>query len=165
MGGAGSCRSAARRRACSTRASASTSCSIPDSFIESGLFGTSASVPRTATGRRPTARSRASAGSTAASRGRRQRLHRDGRVDRRHQRQQDRPHEARRDRARHAARLPRRIVRRAHARPHGLARHGRAARQRSARSTARMRETPWASATLGLSYGSSTWYACSPTSA
>ena len=62
-------------------------------------------------------------------------------------------------RARHAAGVPRRIVRRAHARPHGLARHGRAARQRSARSTCACARRRGSSAALGLSYGSSSWYA------
>ena len=106
---------------------------------------TAPSRPRQA--RQPTARSPASARSTAASRAI---VANDftvmGASSARHQRPQDRPHEARRHAARPADRVSRRILGRADARSHGLARHGHAARQRSARSTGGMRETPWASA-------------------
>ncbi len=66
----------------------------------------------------------------ARGRYRLQRFYREGRVEQRHQRQEDRPYQTRRDPARDADRVPRRIIRRAHAGHHGRARHGHHARLR-----------------------------------
>ena len=132
----------------------------PGTFIESGLFGTSARASRIATARRPTARSPASARSTAASvavvandftvMGASSSATNGRKIG---------AHEARRHAARAAAWC-------SSANPPARAcpiTWARAAWARcsatTARSTQRMRETPWASATLGLSYGSSSWYA------
>ena len=120
------------RTACSTRARGSTRCSIPAASSNRACSAPRARAPRTATARRPTARSPASAASTAASVAV---VSNDFTVMGASSSATNGRKIAHMKRvatsARPAARVPRRILRRAHARPHGLARHGQPARQRS----------------------------------